>query len=160
MPLKGNQTMKHFLFTLIAFVVLASGHSAFATIGAVVTSSQSSVQINQPVTVNVAISNSGSSALTLSNLSITASYNDVPGGRVPAAFSFYVPNSVSLPALTTTTVPMQAVFFSPSTGITNSGTGYFGIGANFNTSDGSITSAATGVHQTVTPVPLPAYERL
>ncbi len=151
--------MKNFIFTLFPIFALLMGQYANATLSATVTSAQSPVQINQQANFRVAISNTGASALTLSNLNITATYNDVPGGRIPVAFSFYVPNSVSLPANLTTTVPMQGVFFSPSTGITNSGTGYFGVGANFSTSDGSITSAATGVHQTVTPVPLPASER-
>jgi hypothetical protein len=158
MPLKGNQTMKHTLFTIVAVVVLAMSHNAMAALSAVVSVSPSTVIINQPAGISVAISNTGS-AMTLSNLNITASYNGVSGGRVPAAYSFYVPNSVSLAANLTTTVPMQAVFFAPSTGITGSGSGYYAVGANFSTSDGSNVSAQTAGVLTVNPVPLPAYER-
>lgn len=147
-------------------VTLLGATNAFAALSAVVTVSPSSVYINQMVTASVAIDNTGSS-MNLSSLSITANYNGVPGSRIPAAFSVLNlgPNSPSIAlgggsgqAGVVTTIPMQAVFFAPSTGITGSGSGKFYVGATFYTSDGSVTSAATAGRVTVNPLPLPASQ--
>lgn len=155
--------MKTTLLTIIALLVLAVGHNAMAAISAVVTASPSTAIINQPVTASIAISNTGSSAYTITALKITATYNGNPLSKVPAAFSVFNlgPNapSLSVPALLTTTIPMQAVFFAPSTGVTGSGTGKYYIGATFTLSDGSNNAATTAGQVTVNPVPLPAAQR-
>lgn len=154
--------MKNYLTTIIALFVMTIGHTAMAALSAVVTVSPATAIINQPVTASIAISNTGS-AMTLTTLKISSTYNGNPLSRVPAAYSTYNfgPNAVglSLPANLTTVIPMSAIFFSPSTGITGSGTGKYVIGALFSTSDGSVTSAATGGEVTINPVPLPANQR-
>jgi hypothetical protein len=151
------------IFTMIMAMVF--GTSAFAALTAVVTSTPTIAQINQPVNLNITVTNStGSSALTLSNVQITASYNGNPLSRVPMALSVYPPSSVAIAAALTnaavsTTFPMSVVFFAPSTGITGSGTGKYYVGALLYTSDGGVTSAATSAPVTVNPVPLPLSER-
>lgn len=148
--------MKTKFYSLFMLVALLVGTQAFAALSAVVSVSPSTATINQLVTASVAISNTGS-AINLQSLNITANYNGVAGGKVPAAFSSLNlgPNSpfLSLAANATTTVPMQAIFFSPSTGVTGSGSGQYFIGANFSTSDGSVTSAGTAGRVTVNPLP-------
>lgn len=147
-------TRKPFI-ALTSIVALVFSSNVFAALSATLSASPSTATINQLVDVRVAISNTGS-AMNLTSLNITANYNGVPGGKVPAAFSTLNlgPNSpfLSLPANLTTTVPMQAIFFAPSTGVTGSGSGVYHIGANFSTSDGSITSAAMGTSVTVNPL--------
>jgi hypothetical protein len=155
--------MKKYLQTFIALLMLTVGHNAMAALSAVVSASPSTVTINKPVSVNVAISNTGS-AMTLTSIKISATYNGAPLSKIPAAYSTYNfgPNApgLSLPANLTTNIPMQAIFFSPSTGITGTGTGKFYVGATFTTSDGSVVKADTAGQVTVNPVPLPASQRL
>lgn len=147
--------MKNALFTIIALLIFAVSQTALAAISAVVSVSPSSATINQPVTANVAISNTGS-AINLSSLKITANYNGNPLSRVPAAFSVMNlgPNApvVSLAANATTTIPFKAVFFAPSTGVTGSGSGEYYIGAIFQTADGSNYAASTAGEVTVDPI--------
>lgn len=150
--------MKNIKVTLFSLLALVMASNAFATIGAVVSVSPSTALINQLVTASISITNTGS-AMNLTSLAITANYNGVAGSRVSAAFSTFnlgpnAPN-LALAANSTTVVPMQAIFFAPSTGVTGSGTGKYYIGATFTTSDGSITSAATAGRVTVNPLPLP-----
>lgn len=154
--------MKKYLFVVLALFLAAFNQAAMASIlSMTVTPSPSTVIINQPTTASIAVLN-GSTALTLSNLIVTATVTGVSpvGGRLPAAYSVYVPNSVALAASTTTTFPAQIIFFSPSTGVTGAGTGTYSIGATLYTSDGAVTTSATAGTVTVNPVPLPAYERL
>lgn len=153
--------MKQNKFIAFALLGLLVASNAFAALSAIVTASPTTAYINQLVTASVAINNTGS-AMNLNSLSITATYNGVGGTKVPAAFSVLNlgPNSpnIALAGSATTTIPMQAVFFAPSTGVTGSGTGKFYIGATFYTSDGSVTSAATAGQVTVNPLPLPASQ--
>jgi hypothetical protein len=155
--------MFKYILTLSFLTALALGQNALAALSAVVSVVQSPVTINQQVTANVNISNTGASALTLTSLYITASANGDPTSRVPAAYSLYNfgPNATQLtiPANGNLIVPMNANFFAPSTGITGSGSGQYTIGATFTTSDGSLTSSAVGGKVTVNPVLLPASER-
>jgi len=148
---------------IVAFLLLAVclTTNAFAALSAVVVASPNNLYINQQTTAIVAITNTGA-ATTLSSLNITATFNGVGGTKVPAAFSVLNlgPNSPTMAiavgttlAPTTTNIPMQAVFFAPSTGSTNSGSGQFYIGANFSTTDGTVTSAATAGRVTVHPLP-------
>lgn len=150
--------MKKHFFTLASVFVLMFAQTSFAALSAIVTASPSTVIINQPSNLSIAISNTGSS-MTLQNVQLTASYNGSTTSRVPLAFSVYNPSSVVLAANATTTVPMNAVFFSPSTGTTGSGSGKFYVGALLTTSDGTITGAGISAELTVNPVPLPAYQR-
>jgi hypothetical protein len=147
---------KNKFLVLLALATFVFSINAFALLSAVVSVSPSSARINQLVTASVAISNTGSSALTLSNLDITATYNGNPTSRVAAAFGKFSvgPNAanLSLPAASTVTVPVQAVFFAPSTGLTGTGSGQYYIGANFATSDGSVTRAATAGRVTIDPL--------
>lgn len=153
--------MKTKKLTALASLLLLIATNSFAALSAIVTASPSSVLINQLVTASVAINNTGS-AMNLTSLRITATYNGVTGTKVPAAFSVLNlgPNSpnIALAGSATTTIPMQAVFFAPSTGPTGTGTGRFYIGATFTTSDGSITQAATAGQVAVDPIPLPASQ--
>lgn len=139
--------------------------NVFAALGVTVSVSPSTAIINQMVTATLAISNTGTSTVSLSDVQITANYNGVPGGKIPAAFSkFAIPpgatNSIASGASNAISFPMQAVFFAPSTGVTGSGSGKYYIGAIVTSSDGSITSATTAGQITVNPVSLPLYERL
>jgi hypothetical protein len=151
--------------TILTFLLLALavGHNAMAAISASVSASPSTGYINQPINFAIAISNTGASAYTITAMQLTSTYNGTPGTKVPAAYSVYNlgPNApqVSVAALATTTVPMQAVFFSPSTGITNSGTGKYYVGSVFSLSDGSNNVAGTAAQVTIQPVPLPAAQR-
>lgn len=147
--------MNKLFFTVVALFALSFHHAAFAALSATISASSSTVKVNQPVIARVAINNTSSSALTLNSLQITASYNGASGSKVPAAFSVYPPQSVVLAANATTTVPMTAIFFAPSTGVTGSGTGVYRVGALFSTSDGDVTAAAQGASVTVNPVRYP-----
>ena len=148
--------MKNKIYTLVILGAFLASTHVFAALSAAVSASPTTVRINQPVAVSVSISNTGS-ALNIQSLSITANYNGVPGGRIPAAFSVLNlgPNSpfIALAANATTVVPMTAVFFAPSNGVTGSGSGQYFIGANFSANDGSITSAGTAARITVTSLP-------
>lgn len=155
--------MKYFL-TIILLLTAAVGHNAMAALSAVVSVSPSTSTINKPVSVSIAISNTGSSQLTVTNLRVTATSTSNPtSSRLPAAFSVFNtgPNfSITVGPNATTTIPGgQVIFFSPSTGITGSGSGTYSVGATVYTSDGSITNASTAGVETVNPIPLPAYER-
>lgn len=138
------------------FITVLATSNSFADLSAIVSASPSTAYINQLVTASIAINNTGS-AMSLTSLQITANYNGVRGSKIPASFSVLNlgPNSpnISLPGSATTTIPMQAVFFAPSTGTTGNGSGKYYIGATFTTSDGSITSAATAGQVTVNPLP-------
>jgi hypothetical protein len=151
--------MRKYLLTVTVLLAVVFGTNAFAALSASISASPGTVIINQPMTANVAISNTSLSALTLTNLQITAAYNGNNVSRIPMALSVYNPSSVVLAANSITSVPMTAIFFAPSTGITGSGSGKYYIGALITASDGTVTSAATGTSVTVNPVPLPAYER-
>lgn len=150
------------LFTVLTLLALTVGSNAFAALSAVVTMSPNPARINQLVTASIAIQNTGA-ATTLTNLNITAAYSQNALSRIPAAYSQFNlgPNSpyLGLAANATTIVPMQVVFFSPSTGITGSGTGQYMVGANFTTSDGTVTSAAYSGPVTVNPLPLPLSQQ-
>lgn len=152
------------LFTTIATLVMAGlSSSAWAAIAATVSVSPSSATINQKVTANVLVINNSASIVNLTSLSITANYNGVAGSRIPCALDVYNigPNApiVTVPANGSTTVPLNAVFFSPSTGVTGSGTGKFYIGAYVQTSDGSVTSAYSAGQVAINPLALPATEQ-
>lgn len=154
--------MRKYILTLVTLFALIMGTNVFAALSMVVTASPNPALINQLVTASVAINNTGS-ALNITTLNITASYNGSTTSRIPAAFSVFNigPNSPNLvlAANATTTVPMQAVFFAPSTGVTGSGTGKFYIGANLVASDGSVTTAATSAALTVNPIALPLTQQ-
>lgn len=150
--------------TMFLILAVVLGQNAFAVVTASVTASPTTAYINQKVTANVAISNTGTSDITLRSLVITATANGKQSSRPAAAFSVFNtgPNApiVTILAGGGVTVPMQAVFFAPSSGITGAATTskYF-IGALVQTSDGSVTSAATAGQVRVDPLLLPASER-
>lgn len=155
--------MRKYILTLVTLFALIMGTNAFAALSMIVTASPNPALINQLVTASVAILNTSSTALNITNLNITASYNGSTTSRIPAAYSQFNigPNSPNLvlAANATTTVPLQAVFFAPSTGVTGSGTGKFYIGANLTASDGSVTTAATSAALTVNPIALPLTQQ-
>lgn len=157
--------MNKYFTMFLAVLIMGFGQTSFAALTAQVTSSPAIGVINQKIALNITVTNStGSSALTLSNVQITASYNGNPLSRVPMALGVYRPSSVAIAAALTnaavsTTFPMDVVFFAPSTGITGSGTGKYYVGALLYTSDGSVTSAGTSAPVTINPIPLPASQR-
>ncbi len=157
--------MKNYFHTLILVLILGVGHNAMAAISASVSLSPSTTTINHPVSVSLAISNTGSSQLTVTNIKITATSTSNPSSsRLPMALSVFNggPNAAAItvgPNATTTIPGGQAVFFSPSTGVTGSGSGTYSVGATVYTSDGSVTAASVSGVATINPVPLPAYER-
>lgn len=159
--------MKYFItLTLILMTVMTN--QVMASIGsAVVSLSPSTTTINHPQSISLALFNTvGASQLTVTNVVITATSTSNPSSsRLPYALSVFnqqAPNAVpiTLAAGATTTANVgNIIFFSPSTGITGSGTGTYSVGATIYTSDGAITAAATSGVATINPIPLPAYER-
>lgn len=158
--------MRKYFFTLIVLLAMAFGNHAMAALSATISLASSTAIINQPMTANVAISNTGSSAVNIIGFVPTAAATGAAPGtsRIPAAFSVFNlgPNSTqtSLPANATTTVPFNVVFFAPSTGITGAGTGTFSVGVTVYTSDGSVFAPGAAALATVNPVLLPLNERL
>ncbi len=155
--------MKYFLTTLFLVAVMA-GQSAMATMSATASLSPSTTTINHPVNVAISIINSGSSQLTVTNVKLTATSTQNPSSsRLPVAFSVFNqgPNaSITIGPNATTIIPGgQVIFFSPSTGITGSGSGTYSVGATVYTSDGSVTPVSVAGVATINPIPLPAYER-
>lgn len=157
--------MKNYLLTVLLLFVVAMGQNAMAALSASVSLVSSTAIINQPMTANVAISNTGASAVNVISIVPTASATGAAPGlsKIPAAFSSYNigPNAsvVVAAANSTTTIPFNVIFFAPSTGVTGSGTGTYSVGATVYTSDGSVFAAGTAALATVNPVPLPAAER-
>lgn len=144
---------------LASLVALVIGPNAFATAFAVaVTTTVGTIpRINQQFPVNISISNAGSS-FNLTGLSVTANYNGTPTSKVPFAVSQYNfgPNAPVLSIAgpnTTTTIPVNLVFFSPSTGLTGTGTGAYYIGATIYGSDGSVTGVTTAAQAKVNNIP-------
>lgn len=153
-----------YISTVIILLVMAVSGNAFAAVSATATISPSSTTINRPVSVIVAFRNGTASQLTITNVQLTvASSSGGSTSRIPAAFSVWNqgPNaSVTVsggPNVTTSFNGGQIVFFSPSTGVTGSGTGTFNIGGTVYTSDGSVTAISVGASATVDPIPNPAY---
>lgn len=153
------------LFTLIFVCILAVSGDAFAAVSANLTAASTTTTINKPVNFNVAFLNGGSSQLTVTNVKLTATSSANVNTKLPAAFSVWNqgPNaSVTVsagPNVSTSFGAGQIVFFSPSTGITGSGTATFQVGGTIYTSDGSVTPITKGASVTVNPIPLPSYER-
>jgi len=150
--------------TIVCFLVgnIFGSHYAMAALSAVASLSPSTTTINHPVNVSLAISNTSGSILTLNNVKLTATSTLAPvSSRVPVAFSvFNQASGMTIAANSTTTIPVgQAVFFSPSTGITGSSGRTFSVGGLFYTSDGSITAVETAGIATINPIPLPAAQR-
>jgi hypothetical protein len=156
--------MRNLFTTVVFFIALVVGHNSFAAISAYTLLPDATSIINQPMTVQLVISNTGASAVTLTNYIPTAAASANPvGSRIPLAFSQlnFGTNTIipSVAANLTTTVPYSVVFFAPSTGVTNSGTGTYVLGGTVYTSDGSVVQVSPGAKATVSPIPLPAYER-
>jgi hypothetical protein len=152
------------LFTTIAMLVMAGlSSTAMAAISASVSVAPSVATINQKVTASVLITNGSASAVQILALAITANYNGNPLSRLPCALDVYAPGPsvpvVSVPGNGSATVPLNAVFFSPSTGVTGAGSGKFYIGAYVQTSDGSVTAAYSAGQVSINPLPLPPSEQ-
>lgn len=149
---------------LSVFLVLSmvfGGNAVYAALTVRASGSPSPTTINHPVSVSLIIANT-SSQLTVTDVKITATSTSAPSSsRLPAAFSVYDKNNpVTIGANVTTTISGgRIVFFSPSTGITGSGTGTFSIGGLVYTSDGSITPVSTAGVVEIDPVPLPLNQR-
>lgn len=155
------------LFTSVVLILVSAmcGAQAFAAVSATASLSTSTTTINHPIAVTVTFRNGGSSQLTVTNVQLTATSHSNTSAKLPAAYSVWNqgPNaSVTVaagPNVTTDFGAGTVIFFSPSTGITGSGTGTYDIGGTIYTSDGSVTAISVGGRATVNPIPLPAYER-
>lgn len=156
--------MRKFISTLFLLVSALAMNPAMAAIVITASGSPSTTTINHPVAVSLSISNTGSQ-VTVTNLGLTATSTQSPtSSKLPIAVSIFNvgPNapSIVLPAnLTTSITAGQMIFFSPSTGITGSGSGTYSIGGVLYTSDGSITPVTKAGVITINPIPLPAYQR-
>lgn len=159
--------MKKYISTLLLFTLGLASHNSMAAVGFSVSLSPSTTTINHPVQVNLSALNGGSSQLTVNNvkLTVTSTSNPNPAARIPMIFSVFNPNNTAItigagPNISTAFNAGTAVFFSPSTGVTGSGSGTYSIGGVVTLSDGSVTSISTGAAATINPVPIPLYERL
>lgn len=146
---------------LLVLSAVIGSNAAMAALSIVASLSPSTTTINHPVSVNLAINNTGSQ-LVVNNVKLTATSTQAPSSsRLPMAISVFNQNgNITIGANATTTITAgQIIFFSPSTGITGSGTNTFSVGGTVYTSDGSITQVGTAGVATINPIPLPAAER-
>lgn len=175
-----------FLKTLFLIsALLTCGHVQAAILMTVLPSTGTGV-INQAITENVVITNTGSTAFTITNLIPTAVYAistsggplvgfAAPGGqsnagvvwaqsaqtsRATSVFNVG-PNAtnLALAGTTTITVPYTVVFFAPSTGVTGSGTGAYLPGALVYLNDGSVNVPSQAGAVIVNPLPLPSTQQ-
>lgn len=157
--------MKKLISSVLFFLLAAGGHNVMAGVLFNASGSNVTTYINKPVAVNVSALNGGSSQVYVTAVQLTATSTAVPGSsRLPMAFSVFNPFNTSItigagPNVSSTRNVGTAIFFSPSTGITNSGTGTYSIGGSISLSDGTVNSISQAAVITVQPVPLPAYER-
>lgn len=153
-----------YLLTAVLFLVLVVGQNLMAGVLFTATPSPSTTTINHPVAVNVSAFNAGTSQLYVTNVRLTATSTSNTSSRLPVAFSVWNPNNTGVtigagPNVATTLGLGTAIFFSPSTGITGSGTGTYTIGGTVYLSDGSVNQITNSAAVTINPIPLPAYER-
>jgi hypothetical protein len=126
-----------------------------------ITVSPSTYLINQEVNATLTVSNSGSQAVNVINITPTAI---VTGGSPPGAVSCALGVAPLGPGQTVQVSPSSSlafgysyVFFAPSTGPIGAGDGTYSIGALVSSSDGS-NFAPTAAEVTVNPLPLPESE--
>lgn len=146
---------------LLILAVVIGNQAALAALSVSASVSPNPTTINHPVSVSLAVNNTGSQ-LTVTNIKLTATSTQAPSSsRLPVAFSVYNQNSpLTVGANATTTISGgQVIFFSPSTGITGSGSGTYSIGGLVYTSDGSITPISAAGVSTINPIPLPLNQR-
>lgn len=146
------------LFCILGVLILMTPN-VFANAFITASVSPSTSIINQPVHLNLAISNAGST-FKVTNIAITANYNGTPGGKIPMAVSVFNfgPNAPSMSVTgpdATTNIGANLVFFAPSTGVTGTGSGKYYIGATVYGDDGSVTTVTTAARATVDPIALP-----
>lgn len=147
--------------SLLVLSAIIGNNAAMAALSVVASLTPSTTTINHPVSVNLAINNTGSQ-LVLNNVKLTATSTQAPSSsRLPVAISVFNPNSnLTIAANSTTTITAgQVIFFSPSTGITGSGSGTYSVGGTIYTSDGSITPVSAAGVATINPIPLPLNQR-
>lgn len=162
--------MKTFFSTIAFILVTAVGHNALAAGSYNLQASVSpanATTINHPVAVNITVSSSGvtSNGVYVTNIALTATSTSNPSSaRLPVAFSQWNPFNTGITInmgtnASTTVGAGPVVFFSPSTGITGSGTGTYSIGGTVYLSDGSTNAISKSAVIQINPIPLPAYER-
>lgn len=109
---------------------------------ATISCSPSAVQINQKVNATITVSNSGSSAVTVTGIRLHANYTG--GANLgPTSVAYGTPNlsagaTVSVAASGSQVFPVDMVFFAPSTGLLSDGVGTYSVTAYCNGSDGSV----------------------
>ena len=162
--------MKTFFSTIAFILASAVNHNALAAGSYNLTASTypaNATTINHPVAVNITVSSSGvtTNSVYVTNIALTATSTSNPTqARLPMAFTQWNPFNTSLTInagsnASTTLGAGPLVFFSPSTGITGSGSGSYTIGGNVYLSDGSVNPITVGAVIKINPIPLPAYER-
>jgi hypothetical protein len=102
------------------------------------------VQINQKVTATITVSNSGSSAVTVQGIRLSAQYTG-DSAAPHTSVSYGSPNlsagaTTSVAASGSTVFPVDLTFFAPSTGLLSAGVGTYDVTAFIQTSDGSYIS--------------------
>lgn len=162
--------MKLFTSLIVLMTTVLSGQHALAA-GAynltATTYPQNATTINHPVNINITVSSSGltSNSTYVTNIALTAtSLSNPTQARLPVAFtqwnSFNTGLTINAGSNASTTIGAgPVIFFSPSTGVTGSGSGQYIIGGNLYLSDGSVTAITVGAQIKINPIPLPAYER-
>lgn len=108
---------------------------------ATISCSPSTVQIGQKITATITVSNSGSSAVTVTGIQLYANYTG--DSLAPhTSVSYGQPNlsagaTTSVAASGSQVFPVDLTFFAPSTGLLSAGSGTFDVGAQIQSSDGS-----------------------
>lgn len=100
------------------------------------------VQIGQKVTATITVSNSGSSSVTVQGIRLYANYTgDSLAPHVSVAYgtaNLSAGATTSVAASGSTIFPVDLTFFAPSTGLLSTGSGTYDVGAQINSSDGSV----------------------
>jgi hypothetical protein len=129
---------------------------------ATISVSPSTVLINQPANAVITISNSGGSAVQVTNI---APFIFFTGSAIPydpsaniGAINLGPSVNVSVPAAGSLSFPFSMVFFAPSTGPLGTGGGTYSVNAICQSNDGSVFSP-TAATITVNPIALPSTEQ-
>lgn len=122
--------------------------------------SQSSVTIHEPTFAVITVSNSGGSAVNMASISPLVKFTG--NSQILDASSYGAPHELlinpanqSVPAGGSTTFSYELCVHAPSTGVTDTGTGTYDVGAQCYGADGS-SFAPTAATLTVHPV-LPIF---
>jgi hypothetical protein len=130
-------------------------------ITATISSSPTTLLINQPCTNTLIINNSGSGALNVISVTPFCTFTGDTFSVVSVAqgvVNLGPGAAIAVPAGGTLGLSYQTTFFAPSTGPIGAGTGTYSITASIVCSDGSVTTP-TASTVTVNPLPLPVTEQ-